>query len=52
LRVDGDAGDMIQALKPEPPTMRYELSDDEWSTITPLLPKHRCCRTSHAAFGV
>jgi hypothetical protein len=38
LRVDGDARDMIQALKPEPPIMRYELSDEEWSTITPMLP--------------
>jgi len=33
FRVDGIAVDVIQAKKPEPRTMRYELSDYEWTTI-------------------
>jgi transposase len=31
--------DVIQAPKPGPRTMRYELSDYEWSAIKPMLPK-------------
>jgi hypothetical protein len=38
FRVDGIAVDMIQAPKPEPRTMRYELSDYEWTTIKLMLP--------------
>ena len=38
FRVDGIAVDVIQAKKPEPRTMRYELSDYEWTTIKPMLP--------------
>jgi transposase len=30
--------DVIQAPKPEPQIMRYELSDYEWSAIKPMLP--------------
>ena len=37
--------DVIQALKPEPRIMRYELSDYEWTAIKPMLPNKR------AAFG-
>jgi hypothetical protein len=40
LRVDGAAQDVIQAPKPEPQIMRYELSDYEWT------PSSRCCQTS------
>jgi transposase len=29
---------MIQAPKPEPRIMRYELSDHEWTAIKPMLP--------------
>ena len=29
---------MIQAPKPEPRIMRYELSDYEWAAIKPMLP--------------
>jgi transposase len=29
---------MIQAPKPEPRIMRYELSDYEWTAIKPMLP--------------
>jgi hypothetical protein len=38
LRVDGAARDVIQAPKPEPRIMRYELSDYEWTAIRPMLP--------------
>jgi transposase len=38
LRVDGTAVDVIQAPKPEPRIMRYELSDYEWAAIKPMLP--------------
>jgi transposase len=38
LRVDVAARDVIQAPKPEPQIMRYELSDYEWSAIKPMLP--------------
>src|SRR5207244_9373397 len=38
LRVDGTAVDVIQAPKPEPRIMRYELSDYEWTAIKPMLP--------------
>ena len=36
--VDGVARDVIQALKPEPRIIRYELSDYEWTAIKPMLP--------------
>ena len=36
--VDGSARDVIQAPKPEPRIMRYELSDYEWTAIKPMLP--------------
>src|ERR1700704_2350736 len=36
--VDGAARDEIQAPKPEPRIMRYELSDYEWTAIRPMLP--------------
>ena len=29
---------MIQASKPEPRIMRYELTDHEWAAIKPMLP--------------
>jgi hypothetical protein len=32
------ARDVIQALQPEPRSMRHELSDYEWTTIKPMLP--------------
>jgi transposase len=38
LRLDGIAVDVIQAPKPEPRIMRYELSDYEWTAIKPMLP--------------
>ena len=38
LRVYGTAVDVIRASKPEPRTMRYELSDCEWAAIKPMLP--------------
>src|SRR4030081_2543370 len=37
-RLDGSARDVIQAPKPEPRIMRYELSDYEWTAIKPMLP--------------
>jgi hypothetical protein len=37
-RIDGGARAVIQAPKPEPRIMRYELSDYEWTTIKPMLP--------------
>ena len=36
--VDRVAQRVIQALKPEPRIMRYELSDYEWTAIKPMLP--------------
>jgi transposase len=36
-RLDGVGRDVIQAPKPEPRTKRYELSDNEWSAIKPML---------------
>jgi transposase len=38
LRVDVVAVDVIQAPKLEHRTMRYELSDCEWTAIKPMLP--------------
>jgi transposase len=38
LRLDGIAVDVIQAPKPEPRIMRYELSDCESTAIKPMLP--------------
>jgi transposase len=38
VRVDGAARAVIQAPKPEPRIMRYELSDYEWTAIKPMLP--------------
>jgi hypothetical protein len=46
LRVDDAARDVIQAPKPEPRIMRYELGDYEWTAIKPMLPNKR------SAFGV
>jgi transposase len=37
-RVDDTAVGVIQAPKPEPRIMRYELSDYEWTAIRPMLP--------------
>jgi len=37
-RVDGAARAVIQAPKPEPRIMLYELSDYEWTAIKPMLP--------------
>jgi hypothetical protein len=45
LRLDAFAVDVIQAPKPEPQIMRYELSDYEWTAIKPMLP-NLCCRLS------
>jgi hypothetical protein len=36
LRVDDPAVGVIQALKPEPRIMRYELNDFEWTAIKPM----------------
>jgi hypothetical protein len=36
--MDDAAVDVIQTPKPEPPIMRDELSDYEWSAITPMPP--------------
>jgi hypothetical protein len=41
LRVDVAARDVIQAPKPEPQIMRYELSEYDWSAIKPMLPNKR-----------
>jgi hypothetical protein len=38
LWVDGVARHVIQAPKPEPRIMRYELTDYEWAAIKPMLP--------------
>jgi hypothetical protein len=38
LRVDDAALRVIQAPKPEPRIMRYELTDYEWAAIKPSLP--------------
>jgi transposase len=37
LRLVGIAVNMIQAPKPEPRIMRYELGDYEWTAIKPML---------------
>ncbi len=34
LRVDGIAQLVIQAAKPEPRIMRYELNDHEWAVLS------------------
>ena len=38
LPIDSAVRDVIQAPKPEPRIMRYELSDYEWTAIKPMLP--------------
>jgi transposase len=38
LLVDGVAVNVIQARKPVPRIVRYELSDYEWTAIKPMLP--------------
>jgi len=38
LQVEGIGLDVIQAPKPEPLIMRYELTDVEWAAIRLLLP--------------
>jgi transposase len=38
LPVEGIGLDVIQAPKPEPQIMRYELTDYEWAAIKPFLP--------------
>ena len=38
LPVEGIGLDVIQAPKPEPRIMRYELTDFEWAAIRPFLP--------------
>jgi hypothetical protein len=38
LWVDGVARHEIQASKPEPRIVRYELTDHEWAAIKPFLP--------------
>jgi transposase len=38
LRVDGSPRHVIQASKPEPRIMRYELTDYEWAAIKLMLP--------------
>jgi hypothetical protein len=43
-RVDGVARHMIQAPKPEPRIMRYELSNYEWTAIKPMLPNKQPTR--------
>jgi hypothetical protein len=45
LPVEGIGLDVIQAPKPEPQIMRYELTDYEWAAS-------RSCRTSRSAFRV
>jgi hypothetical protein len=39
--VDGIARRVIQAPKPEPRIIRYELNDREWAAIKPMLPTSR-----------
>jgi len=38
LRLDGATQAVIQAPKPEPRNIRYELSEYEWTAIKPMLP--------------
>jgi hypothetical protein len=38
LPVEGIGLDVIQAPKPRPRIMRYELTDFEWAAIRPFLP--------------
>jgi hypothetical protein len=42
LPVEGIGLDAIQAPKPEPRIMRYELTDFEWATIRSFLPNKPC----------
>jgi hypothetical protein len=41
-RADDPAVGVIQALKPKPRIMRYELNDFEWTAIKPMLPNKPC----------
>jgi len=38
LRIGGTAVNVVHAPKSEPRIIRYELSDYEWTAITPMLP--------------
>jgi hypothetical protein len=46
LPVEGIGLDVIQAPKPEPRIMRYELNDYEWTAIKPMLPMPLSIRRS------
>jgi len=41
LPVGGIGLDVIQAPKPEPRMMRYDLTNFEWAVIRPFLPNKR-----------